>query len=304
VSPALPLILCAAAWAAEPAPDAEREKPGPNEAVVSEDFVIKGKKAGGPAVWVPQPGVEKPVIDEVIQSLDIVTKDHKPSLPRLQIPAEVRKLHRPFPTPPLVSFDPEGFARPYREWMFEIVDASDERVVWQTEGTRRVVETVTWDGRDGQGHMAARVGGRYYFRFTGTKGDEGSTLVSEPVEITSLDYTESMGNTRLEVANSLIFGEKSEKLLRSAAEYLNLMAAALARAHPKGKDAGYQLELHHPSPEGKLAKARAKTLRSYLSAYLVVMPSKIAVDVQPPGERGDITACVLPPGKGAAIRPE
>lgn len=292
--------LCASvpAWAAEPS---DKPSKGQGEATLSEDFVIRGKKAGGPNIWVPQPVVEKAVVTEVIESLDIYKGDHRPAIPKVQVPAEAKRLRRPFPTPPLLSFDPETLSRPFRSWTFEILEAPGEKAVWRAYGSRRVVDPLSWDGRDNEGRMTARVGGRYYFQFTGTQGEEGYTLVSEPVEITSLNFQENLGNIRMEVSNSLIFGEKSSKLRRVAADYLNLIAAALARAHPRGKDNRYDLLLCQDEPGSKLAKARAGTLRSYFSSYLVVKPDKIVVDLQPVGDRGDITACVLPPGKGAAF---
>ncbi|MFA5141058.1 MAG: hypothetical protein WC728_17660 [Elusimicrobiota bacterium] len=278
-------------------PAAEREKKP--ETLLKQDITIKGRPASGPPVWVPPPGVEKPVLDEVKKSLDLYKTDYKAVASRLKIASILRRLEQPFPAPPFLALSARTVRQRHDRWLFEVLEG--DSVVYRTEDEGPLEDDVEWDGTDSAGKVVARIGGRYRFRFTGLRGSDDFTLESEDAELKSMIYREGMGNIRMEVSNALLFAPGSPKLLQKAEGYLGPMASRLGRT---GDPGGFTLLLYQAAPESALSRKRAATLVKYFADYLLLSPSKFKVDVRAAGERGDCTACVLPPGKGERLTAE
>lgn len=269
------------------------------ETVLRQDITIKGRPASGPPAWVPPPGVEKPVLDEVKKSLDLYKTDYKAAAARLKIASILRRLQSPFPAPPFLNLSARTVRQRHDSWLFEVLER--DSVIFRTEDEGPLEDDVEWDGTDSAGKVVARVGGRYRFRFTGLRGQDDFTLESEEAELTSMIYREGMGNIRMEVSNALLFSPKSSRLLPKAEEYLGRMASRLGRS---GDPGGFTILLYQEAPESALSRKRAAALAKYFAEYLLLSPSRFSVDVRAAGERGDCTACILPPGKGERLTAE
>lgn len=279
-----------AAWTATAAEDA-------GKSVVSQDITIKGKASSAPAVRVPAPAPEKAVLDEVLESLGIYRGRHAPTTPKSVLKPAAKRLLKPFPEAPFLTFSPRSFPKAHDRWTFEVL--SGESPVWRTEGVGRLEEELRWDGRDLQGRMA-RAAESYWFRFTAFRGEEESALSSEPVELPSLAYAGAKGERRLEAASRLIFAPGRSDLASGATDYLSAMGDRLRREDPRKRP--YRIELHQKGAPSKLSRARAEALRRFFSSYLVVSPERVSVEVLGASERGEAASCVVPPDEGPRLK--
>lgn len=268
------------------------------KAVITQDISIKAKSAG-PALPLPRPGPDKAVVDEVVGSLKIMSTDHSVRAASVEIPGSAKKLARPFPEAPYLTFSPRAVTAPYDLWTFEVLEGAE--TIYRQDGTGKVVETLEWDGTGASGEEAARVGKTYMFRFTGRRGPERFVLTSEPARLKSLAVREYLGGTRLEVSNEELFEKGQGKLSAGAGEYLRPMADRLRRLSLKDD---YKLELRQADPDGALAQARAKALRKFFADSLLINAGRIQVERLGYGNRGDVTAALLPADKGDTIRVE
>lgn len=273
------LLLAAALWAAE------RE-------LIKEDITIKAKgAAAGPAVAVPPPAADRAILREALESLDVYRAEHRAAAGLVRMDAARRRLERPFPEAPFLSFDASLAAPRFERWGFEVLRGDD--VLWQASGAGPAPR-LEWDGSGAGEKLLARVGEQYRFRFVGWVGGEERALESEPVRLTSMAYKEFMGDQQLEVANSLLFESGSARWAPEAGKYLAAMAGRMRRVAVK--DHLYRLVVRNGTP------ARAKALRRELARQLLIAPERVVVEVASEGERGDVTAVLLPPEKGAALR--
>lgn len=284
----MPLLLLSAALAAE-------EK---GTAVIKEDISVRARGAG-PALPLPAPKADRAVVDEVVGSLKIMRKEHAVSASDVDMPGS-EKLSQPFPGSPYLTFWPRSVTTPYDLWTFEVVDGAGQ-TLWRQDGTGRVVEPLEWDGGGPSGEDAVRVGGSYHLRFTGRHGAETFTVATKPAALKSLATREFLGGTRLEVGNDELFESGAARFKAGADKYLRVMADRLRRLPPKG---GYRLELRGPKPEGETARRRADALRKWFADQLVINAALVRVETAALGERGDVTACLLPADKGDAFHQE
>lgn len=294
-------MTLAAAWlaaslAAFPAAAAKKKI---DDAAATQEITIKGKGPAGPPVRLPPVAPDGAAADEVTATLDVLKVEHKATPPQLRVPGgPVRRLSRPFPEPPYLSFNPESYRQPHERWTFEVL--SGENVVWRAGGRGEAAEKIEWDGTDATGRVAVRVGQPYHFRFTGVRGGEELGVTSEAIELSSVLYRESLGDVHMEVGSALLFASGQAKLLESAAPFLRELAQRLRRVNPELRP--LKLTLYQKKPEDKLAKRRAKALKEHFVKSLLVHVSRLEVDAAQAEERGEVLACVLPPDGGAVIR--
>ncbi len=284
---ALLLVLCASASTAKPK----------DQALIEQDITIKGRGAAGPAVQVPEPTADAAVLKEVERSLDIYNEEQKTQAAPVSLETTLRRLAQPFPEAPFLTFAPRSAGRMDR-WQFQVLE--DGIAIWHTEGAGRLSQRLDWDGANAAGEMTARVGPEYRFRFTGRRGADDLALESEPIRLRSLAFKEFMGEQHLEVDNTLLFVPGKASFAATAADYLNELSRRMRRSVLK--DRPYHLVLFQADPQAKLAVARANALKTHFAKQLVIARARVSVDLQTSGRRGDVTACVLPPEKGAAIR--
>ena len=267
--------------------------------VLQEDITIRGKAARGPGVRMPGPAADAAVVQEVVGSLGVLRPEAASRTVKLPLQATARRLARPFPQPPFLSFTPSPPVRCER-WTFAVRSGSE--VLWRTEGAGVAGERLEWDGTGPSGEMAARAGGRYGFRFTCLREGLESVIESEEVDLPSLAFREFIGEQRLEVSNGRLFLDDGAALGPQAEPFLAAMADRMRRvAMPEGR---YQLILYQPQPRSGLARRRARAVARALAQKLVISPSQIEVDLQTAGRRGDAAVCVLPPEQGASVRLE
>ena len=291
--PALLMAACLMAGAGE----AKDKKKGDDTGV--QEITIKGKGPGGPPVRLPAVGPDAAVADEVAQSLQILRVEHKPPSPELRVPGgPAKRLSRPFPEPPFLTFNPKIYSQPYERWVFEVFEG--ERAMSRRSGHGRASEIIDWDGTDDAGRIAARVGQAYHFRFTGVQGGEELSLTSEVVGLNSLLYRESLGDVHMEVGVPMLFATGKAALLESAAPYLRALSDRLRRLNPALGP--LRLTLFQREPRGRLAMRRAKAVKAFLLKSLIVHASRLEIDLSEPSDRGEILAAVLPPDGGAVIR--
>jgi hypothetical protein len=279
------LLLCVLAFGAE------RE-------LIKEDITIRSRGgASGPAVAVPPPTADAAVLKEALESLDVYRADHKTATGIVRMEAARRRLERPFPEAPYLSFNAALAAPRFDRWLFEVIDKNSE-VLWQTSGAGEAGR-IDWDGSGAGEKLLARVGGEYRFRFSSWIRGEERALESEPVRLASMSYREFMGDQLLEVDNALLFAADSPKWARTAPRYLGAMAGRMRRVTIKQHL--YRLVLRQKDPRSAVARARARALTKELARQLVIAEARVKVEVIGEGERGDVTAVALPPEKGASL---
>lgn len=291
----LALLALSAALTAAPAQAAKKK--GDDSSV--EEITIKGKGPGGPPVRLPPVAPDGAVADEVAGTLEVLKAEHKAAPPQLRVPGgPARRLSRPFPEPPYLSFNPEAFPQPHDRWTFEVM--TGENVVWRASGRGRATERIEWDGTDATGRVAVRVGAPYHFRFTGVRDGEELGVTSEVVELASVLFRETLGDVHMEVGAAMLFPSGKAKLLESASPFLKDLGQRLRRVN--SNFGPLKLMLYQKEPGGKLAKRRAKALKDYFIKSLIVHSSRLEVELSQAEERGEVLSCVLPPDGGAVIR--
>ena len=268
--------------------------------IIKQDITIKGKSAAGLPIAVPEPSADPAVVNEVINSLDVIAKPHEAAPIEIKLDATSRRLRRPFPEPPFLSFAPKNGGKAYDRWTFEVLEG--ETVLWKTEGEGAMIERVEWDGTGTSGAMAARAGGRYHFVFSGRRGSESYSIASRPIELKSLGFKETLGGFNLEVDNRLIFKPGKSAFSDESKIYLDEIADRMRRVNLK--DQIYRFALYQEKPESPLAKARAAALVKFFSRYLLISPSRITLDVRSVRDRGDSFSCQLPAEMGETFRTE
>lgn len=266
--------------------------------LIKEDITIRSKgSASGPAVAVPPPSADPAVLKEALESLDVYRADHKAATGIVRMEAARRRLERPFPEAPYLSFN-AGLAAPrFDRWLFEVIDKNAE-VLWQTSGAGEAGR-IDWDGSGSGEKLIARVGGEYRFRFSSWIRGEERALESEPVRLASMSYKEFMGDQLLEVDNALLFAKDSPKWAPTAPRFLGAMAARMRRVAIK--EHLYRLVLRQRDPRTAVARARSRALAKELARQLVIAPARVKVELAAEGERGDVTSVALPPEKGASL---
>ncbi|MBI4375654.1 MAG: hypothetical protein HY549_04300 [Elusimicrobia bacterium] len=286
---ALSAVLLAASTASEPETSQIRQK-----------ITIKSRGSSGPPVQLPQPEVSPAVIDEVVRTLDIYKKPVEIKTPEVKVQARFSRLEQPFPEPPYLSLSPRSIASPYESWVFEVLDGG--QVLWKTEGQGPLKERIEWSGSDQEGRQAARVGRPYHFRFTGKRAEGSFVVASEPIALKSLAVKQYLGDIHLEAANSLLF-EPDKPALRSEAEpFLEAMGRALRRTDLRQK--ACKMILYDEQPQSRFAKSRAALLKRYFSRFLLINANRIELEIQPIGERGEITVAVVSADRGPTIKME
>ncbi|MBI4386795.1 MAG: hypothetical protein HY551_05385 [Elusimicrobia bacterium] len=292
------------------------EDPQTPPSVISEDITIRGRAPREAALGPLPAPPSKAAAREVIQSLRIYKNDYRKGGATIRIPETLRRLDRPFPEPPYLTFPTRAFPRPYKRWRFEVFEQT--RIVWRIEGDTRgdpdsggetdeaqarpstsVPEEIAWDGLASSGRLAIRVGEAYGLRFTGIDGKREYSMASEPIEFTSLALPQGFAGTRLEAANALIFIAERAALAETSQPYIQEIADRFRRYSPKAEK--YRFVLYQENPRSKLAAARSSALRRQFADILLVNPSRIAVEVLGWGERGDVLACVIPSETGALL---
>lgn len=270
----------------------------PQRELIKEDITIRSRGASaGPAVAVPSAAADPAVLREALESLDVYRAEHKAATGIVRMEAARRRLERPFPEAPYLSFNASLAAPRFDRWLFEVIDKNAE-VLWQTSGAGPAGR-IDWDGSGAGEKLIARVGGEYRFRFSSWISGEERTLESEPVRLASMSYKEFMGDQQLEVDNALLFAKDSPKWAPTATRYLGAMAARMRRVAIK--EHLYRLTLRQRDAGSAVARARARALSKELARQLVIAPARVKVAVSGEGERGDVTAVTLPPEKGASL---
>lgn len=294
----LRFLLAAALPAALAAAPAEAAKKKGDDSSFQE-ITIKGKGPGGPPVRLPPVAPDGAAAEEVAGTLEVLRVEHRAVSPQLRVPGgPVKRLGRPFPEPPYLTFNPEAFPQPHDRWTFEVM--TGENVVWRASGRGRAAERIGWDGTDATGRVAVRVGAPYHFRFTGVQDGAELGVTSEVVELASVLYRESLGDVHMEVGVPMLFASGKAKLLESASPFLRDLGTRLRRVNPSLGP--LKLTLYQKEPESRLAKRRAGALKDHFLKSLIVHASRLEVELAPAEERGEVLACVLPPDGGAVIR--
>ena len=284
----LPLLLAAAALAADP---------GADKSEISQDITVVGK-AAAPALAIPPPSASKPVVDEVLQSLAL-GRGAGPAGPEVvKVTPEASRLERPFPDAPFLALSPENIRAQYDSWNFDI-RSDDGEIATRSEGVGVLRESVDWDGTGPDGRLTLVAGRRYHYRFTGRRGGREFRVESDPVLIQSFLRREYAGETRLEVAIEEIFSDGKSSYATGAERYLDRMADAL-RAGDARADGAYRFEMYAKEPRGKLAASRAKALVKSFAGALLIAPKHVKISVLPV-ERGAALAAFVPPSKGARL---
>lgn len=281
------------------------EDPRTPPTVISEDITIRGRAPREAALGPLPAPPSKAAAREVIQSLRIYRNDYRKGGATIRIPETLRRLERPFPEPPYLTFPTRAFPRPYKRWRLEVLEQA--RAVWRIEGdaqgeTASAPEEIAWDGLDSSGRLAIRVGEAYGLRFTGIDGGGEYSVASEPIEFTSLALPQGLAGTRLEAANAVIFITERAALAETSQPYIQEIADRFRRYNPKAEK--YRFVLYQENPRSKLAGARAGALRRQFADILLVNPNRIVVEVLGWGERGDVLACVIPSETGALLDQE
>ena len=269
-----------------------------DKAAIRQDVSIRSKGAG-PVLRLPPPGPDKAVVGEVIASLDIMRRDHSLRASPLAASGLSKRLNRPFPVPPFLSFSPHSVNAPYDTWVFEVISKGE--LIWRQDGAGRVEERLDWDGTGTAGEFSARVDQTYYFRFTGRRGAETFSVVSDPVTLKSLAFRETLGAMRLEVASRHLFKAATGAFSPTAGDFLKPLGDRLRRA---GGSLPYKLEVYDSSGEAATAKKKASALRRWFADYLVINPAQIEVDVVTSAGRGEAVACILPAERGEKFKIE
>ena len=276
--------------------DAKDKKKGGDSGV--QEITIKGKGPGGPPVRVPPVAPDGAAAEEVAGTLKVLRVEHKPLVPELRVPGgPVKRLATPFPEPPYLTFNPQAFPQPHERWRFEVV--AGETVVYRRTGHGKASDRIEWDGTDDNGRVTARVGRPFRFRFVGVKGGDESSLTSEPVELVSILYRESLGDVHMEVGSAMLFPSGKAKLLESATPFLKALAQRLGRINPELGP--LKLTLYQKDPDSPLAKRRGRAVKDFLVKLLIVNAKRLEIAIAEASERGEVLAAVLPPDGGAVI---
>ncbi len=275
---------------------AAAEEEGP--IVIKQDITIRARGGVGPPVRLPPPTASPQVLDEVIDSLEIYRGFHKDGVRPIKLLSTRRRLEAPFPRAPFLVFASKSDID-YDRWVFAVFSGREE--LWRISGDGRLREYLDWDGSGPTGDVVVRVGGRYHFEFSGWKGSEQYSVASEALKITSLSYKELLGGIRLEVSNRILFG-KGGGFSKGARRYLRALGDRMRNV--RLDEEPYKLILHQRDPGSRTARARVKTLRRFLSKYLMIAGSRIRVDIRSLGKRGDVTACILPTEMGETFKVE
>lgn len=265
---------------------------------MSSDITVRAK-AAGPALAVPPPAASKPVIDEVLDSLAF-GRAAPPGPATLRVFADATRVAGLFPAPPFLAFSPANVEARYDDWTFEILEG--DRAVWRATGVGPARDDLSWDGRGGDGRLAAAAGLTYRYRFTGRRGAKAFVLESDPVPLRSFALREYLGEERLEVGMALLFARDRGTLAASADRYLLEIAARLRAADPR-PDGSYRCELYAADPRAQLSRARAKALAEGLAEDLQTTLSSVRVEVLP-ADRGEAFAAFVPVSRGARLGKE
>lgn len=271
----------------------------PQKTELSQDITVKSK-ASGPGLAVPPPAPSKPVIDEVLRSLDLAKGDRTPGVTRIRVGGDPARFERPFPEPPYLALSPANIEALYDNWTFEVF--ADREPVWRAEGVGLLRERLDWEGQGPTGSLALSAGRTYRYRFTGRRGGRSFTIESEPARLDSFVHREYVGETRLEVATSLVFEEGKAAFAKSARPYLDEMAERLRLGEPRA-DGTFRFELYVTDARAKLAQERAKALVKRFADHLVVSTPRVKVALIPE-TRGEALACFLAASKGPGLRQE
>lgn len=272
---------------------------GSDDALAPVEVNVKPGAASGPSVQVPPPRPTPAVVNEVIGTLDLGRAEGDDAPGAQHVRGGSKRLARPFPEPPFLTLSPASIAADYDGWEFEVLAGND--VLWRTAGDGRLSERVEWDGSGTAGDVVARVGVPYRFRFLGRSEGAPLLIVSDPVTLKSMLLREFLGNIDLEVADDVLFEPRKAEFSLEAPAYLAEMSERMRRANIQAGGT-YKLVYYDDAPDGRLARARARLLRSHFSHELLVPLDRVEVTVRRTGERGAATVCILPPEKGDVIR--